>query len=138
MGDQRVDLAEAAQHGGDEQPGEGAVACRQRRHVDIVLDRVVERTFPPKNGTDQIDGDAAGRRGERHTGANVLLGRRAYCETAPARQPVLSRMGRDARSPLAPPEGYRPPGGAPTGGHTGLWRSPPRLANPNRDVIWKT
>ena len=56
IADQRVDLAEPAQHGGDEQPGEGAVAHRQIADHRMVLDRVVERPLAAQHRADQVEG----------------------------------------------------------------------------------
>ena len=60
IGDQRVDLAEPAQDGSDQQAGEGAVAYLQSRHCRVVFDRVIERPFAAENHPDQIEGDLAG------------------------------------------------------------------------------
>ncbi len=101
MGDQRIDLAETAQHRGDQQPGEGAVARRQRRHIDIVLDGVVERTLPSKDGTDQIDGHAAGRRIDRHTGPTNCFGAKPTAKSG-ARNCFVASGPNQTRGALSP------------------------------------
>ncbi len=59
MGDERVDLAEPAQHRRHQEAGKSAVARRQRRHVGAFLDGVVERPLVPQHGADQLGGDTA-------------------------------------------------------------------------------
>jgi hypothetical protein len=54
IGDQRVDLAKAAQHGRHQKPREGAVAERQFRHCRAVVYRLVERPLTPQHPADQI------------------------------------------------------------------------------------
>ncbi len=79
IGDQRIDLAEPAQHRRHQQPGEGTVARRQLRHHRVVLDRVVERPLAAQHRPDQLEGDVAcGWRG-RHRGSVV----RCCCRHGP-------------------------------------------------------
>jgi hypothetical protein len=58
--DQRVDLAEAAEDGGDKQPRKSTIPRRKTDDVRIVVDRIVKRTLPPENRPDEIDRYAAG------------------------------------------------------------------------------
>ena len=60
VGDQRIDLTEPAQYRGDQQPAKGAVADRQRRHVGIVFDRVVEGPFAAEHRAQEIERDLPG------------------------------------------------------------------------------
>ena len=71
VGDQRVDLAEPAQHRRHQQPRKGAVADRQGRHRGVVFDRVVEGAFPPQHRADQVERDLTGGRGGGGQGSAV-------------------------------------------------------------------
>ncbi len=59
--DQGIDLAQSAQHRGDQQPREGAVPRRQGGHVGIVFDGVVEGPLAPQDGADEVDCYTASR-----------------------------------------------------------------------------
>ena len=64
--DRRVDLAQTAQRGGDQQPREGAVARIQPRQPGMVGDRVVERPALRQHGIEQIERRGTGGCGGRH------------------------------------------------------------------------
>ena len=74
IGDQRVDLAEPAQHRRHQQPGKGAVAHRQLGHRRIVFDGVVERPLAAQDGADQVEGYLAGSRLGGHQGTSRANG----------------------------------------------------------------
>ena len=59
LGDQRVDLAEPAQHGGDHQPHEAAVARFKRVKPLVRFERVIERDLLAQHRFEQVEGGAA-------------------------------------------------------------------------------
>ena len=75
--EERVDLAEAAQRGGGEQAGEGAVALGQQRHRRLGVEGLVEQLPVSQHGGQQGEGGDAGvggRCGAGHVQGAVGIG----------------------------------------------------------------
>ncbi len=86
MGDQRVDLAQAAQNGRHQQPRKGAIPCRQPGHLGIVLDGVIERPLASEHDANEIDRHATrGGRGRRD-------GCGMYCQGSVPKVPEWYRL----------------------------------------------
>jgi hypothetical protein len=62
LADQRVDLAEAAQHRRDEQTRKRAVAGGQFSHVRVFFDGVIERPPPTQHCAEEVESDLTCRR----------------------------------------------------------------------------
>jgi len=81
--DQCVDLAEPAQHGGDHQPDETAVARFQRVQPLMRVERIIERDLLPQHRFEQVEGGAA--RGEGGIGhAARFSARKGACRIGKA------------------------------------------------------
>ena len=63
MADQRVDLSESPEGGGDQQPREGSVADLQAAHAVMAGERLVEAGAPGQDRAQDVEGGGAG--GER-------------------------------------------------------------------------
>ncbi len=60
MGDDGIDLAETAQRGRDQQPGETEIRRRERLHARRGLQRLVQRLEASENAAEDVSGQATG------------------------------------------------------------------------------